>query len=76
MTYIGAKIISKAVGKSYEVELDREEFKVFIIKGKKKISFSFDKFYKSVDFYASLKTVKSVKEAVLFANEKYGIDFE
>lgn len=76
MTYTGAKIISKSIGKSYEIELDREDYKVFILKGKKKIVFSFDKFYKSVDFYASLKTVKSVKEAVSFANKKYGIDFE
>lgn len=76
MTYVGPRIISKSVGKSYEIELDREEFKVFIIRRKKRICFTFDKFYKSVDFYASLKTVKMVKEVVAIANQKYGVDFE
>lgn len=75
MTCIGDKIISKPVGKSFEVELDREEFKVYILKGKKKISLSFDKFYKSVNFYARLKTVKDVKQAVSVAKEKFGLDF-
>lgn len=76
MTYVGPRIISKSVGKSYEIELDKEEFKVFVLKGKKKITFSFDKFYKSVNFYASLKTVKMVKEVISLAKQKYGVDFE
>lgn len=73
MFYVGAKIISKAVGKSYEIEWNRENFTVQIIKGKKKTVFTFDKFCESVDFFASLDTVKAIKQAVLLARFLYGI---
>ena len=58
--------IAKEVGQNYTVEWNREKFTVTVIfKGKPKKTFLFDKFYKSVNFYASLKKVKDVKECLL-----------
>ena len=57
--------IRKDVGGNYEIFCDREKFTVSILfKGKEKGTFHFDKMYKAIDFYASLKKVKDVKNVL------------
>ena len=64
MTYMGARIIYKSVGHYNEVEWDREDYTVTTLyKGKILSIYRFDKFYKSVNFFARLKKVKDIKEA-------------
>lgn len=64
MFYTGSKVISKSVGKYYEIEWNKEQFLVSVISKGKKIDFKFDKYYQAVNFYAKLKTVKAIKEAL------------
>lgn len=64
MFYTSSKVISKFVGKYYEIEWDKEQFLVTVISKDKKVQFKFDKYYKAVNFYAKLKTVKAIKEAL------------
>lgn len=57
--------IEKGVGQSYSVELDRGNFTVTVcFKGKAQSVHKFTKFYESVNFYASIKTVKAAKAAI------------
>lgn len=70
-----SKVISKSVGKSYEVEWDVDKRTVRISSGRKFILFNFNSFCESVDFYASLKSVKEVKNTLLYAEILYGVKF-
>ena len=57
--------IRKDVGGNYEIVCDREKFIVTILqKGKEKGVFHFDKMFKAINFYANLKKVKDVKNAL------------
>lgn len=64
MKYIGARVVNKAIGAYNEVEWDKEDFTVTTLyKGRILSIYKFDKFYKSVNFFARLKKVKDIKEA-------------
>ena len=73
MQYLGAKIDNKFIGKSYEAEWNKQDCTVTIKSKKKYFIFTFDKFYKSLNFYASLKNVKDAKSAILIAEEVFGV---
>ena len=55
-------IISKYVGIRHEVVYNRDLLVVSIMEKKKQIGvYHFDKMYRAVNFYASLKQVKDIK---------------
>ena len=55
--------VIKEVGQNYTIEWNKDTFTVSILfKGRCKASYSFDKYYKAVNFYARFKKVKNIKE--------------
>ena len=63
MEYIGPRVIEKSVGTKYSLELDKPTHSVTLVfKGERQKAYTFDKMYKSLDFFARIKQVKDVKE--------------
>lgn len=61
-------IVSKSVGSKHEIVYNRDLYIVSIIeKGKQIGVYHFDKMYKAVNFYASLKQVKDIKNREILA---------
>jgi len=62
MEYIGPRIVEKTIGTKYSVEWDKHLHTVTInFKSKPQNVYTFDKMYKSLNFYAAIKQVKDIK---------------
>ena len=69
--FFGNTVVSKFVGSNYEVILDRDGYTVSVQKGRERPHvYTFNKYYQAVNFYASLKKVKDVKEALMTAGSR------
>lgn len=60
--FFGSPVVSKYVGSNYEVLWDKDGYQINIIHKSRTVKvLVFDKYWKAVDQYAALKTVKDIK---------------